>query len=117
KVTALREGREKTLDPSALVLGDIIVVRPGDQIVVDGTVVGAGRIDVDESLLTGESDLIVKTAGSEVLSGSFCVTGTAMYEATRVGAESFANKLTASARKFTIAHTPLQSEINFLLRL
>ncbi len=117
KVTVLREGREKTLDPSELVMGDIIIVRPGDQIVVDGTIVGDGRIDVDESLLTGESDLIVKTAGSEVLSGSFCVTGTATYEATRVGAESFANKLTASARKFTIAHTPLQSEINFLLRL
>jgi len=53
---------------------------------------------VDESLLTGESDLIVKRAGDQLLSGSFAVTGTATYEATQVGANSFANKLTASAK-------------------
>ncbi|MCZ2099480.1 MAG: hypothetical protein LC121_25105 [Anaerolineae bacterium] len=63
----------------------------GRRIVVDGTVVGDGRIDVDESLLTGESDLIPKRGGDTLLSGSFAVTGTAMYEATHVGAESFAN--------------------------
>lgn len=117
KVTIIRDGQEKTVDPTELVLGDIVVVTSGDQIVVDGVLVGEGRIDVDESLLTGEADLVPKVAGDEVLSGSFCVTGKATYEATRVGADSFANKLTANARKFTIAHTPLQSEINFLLRL
>ncbi len=117
KATVLRAGKEQIVDPTQLVQGDIILLRSGDQIVVDGVVVGDGRVEVDESLLTGESDLIAKTAGSEVLSGSFCVTGTALYEATRVGADSFANRMTASARKFTIAHTPLQSEINFLLRL
>ena len=117
KVTIIRAGQEKSVDPAELVLGDIIVVSSGDQIVVDGVIVGEGRIDVDESLLTGEADLVPKLAGDELLSGSFCVTGKATYEATRVGADSFANKLTATARKFTIAHTPLQSEINFLLRL
>lgn len=117
KITVVRENQEKVIDPSELVKGDIVVVNPGDQIVVDGLIVGDGRIEVDESLLTGESDLIVKVQGDKVLSGSFCVTGKALYEATHVGAESFANKLTENARKFELASTPLQREINFLLRL
>lgn len=117
KASVMRDGRESTIDPSELVLGDIIVVRAGDQMVVDGVIVGDGRIEVDESLLTGESDLIAKAAGDEVLSGSFCVNGMAMYEATRVGADSFANKLTANARQFQVARTPLQREVNFTLRL
>ncbi|MCA9904883.1 MAG: HAD-IC family P-type ATPase, partial [Anaerolineae bacterium] len=117
KITVMRDGQEKTVDPSDLVIGDIIVMHAGDQMVVDGVVVGTGKVEVDESMLTGESDSIVKVAGDEILSGSFCIAGSARYEATRVGEESFANKLTAHARKFTIAHTPLQREINFLLRL
>jgi cation-transporting ATPase E len=117
KVSVIRDGAEKVIDPTDLVIGDLIVVRAGDQLVVDGRLIGDGKIDVDESLLTGEADLIPKKAGDEVLSGSFCVTGTATYEATRVGAESFANKLTANARKFRIVRTPMQREINFLLRL
>ncbi|MDX1995933.1 MAG: HAD-IC family P-type ATPase [bacterium] len=117
KISVMRDGQEKPLDPSELVKGDLIVIRAGDQIVVDGVVVGDGKIDVDESLLTGESDLIAKTTGDEVLSGSFCVTGSAMIEATKVGAESFANQLTANARQYRIVKTPLQREIDFLLRL
>ncbi|MBL8164611.1 MAG: HAD-IC family P-type ATPase, partial [Anaerolineae bacterium] len=117
KIGVMRDGREITVDPNDLVKDDIIIVRAGDQIVVDGVIVGDGRIDADESLLTGEPDLIPKMAGDEVLSGSFCVNGSALYRATRVGAESFANKLTANARKFRVVKTPLQSEINFVLRL
>jgi cation-transporting ATPase E len=117
KAAVLRDGVEKQLDPSELVIGDIIIVRPGDQIVVDGVVVGDGKMDVDESLLTGESDLIPKQTGDQVMSGSFCVSGTAMYEATRVGAESYANKITTSARQFRLEKTPLQRDIDFTLRL
>ena len=115
--TVIREGQEKIVDPSELVLGDIIVAKPGDQIVVDGAVVGEGRIDVDESLLTGESDLVPKTNGNEVLSGSFCVTGSVAYEAQKVGADSFINKLTVSAKQFKSVRTPLQQDINFVVRI
>ncbi len=117
KITVMRDGHEKTVDASELVVGDIIVLRAGDQIVVDGVMVGDGKADVDESLLTGESDSIAKTSGAEILSGSFCVAGSALYEATRVGNDCFANKLTQNARKFSIAYTPLQREINLLLRI
>ncbi len=117
KVSVLRDGAEQRVDPSELVLGDVLVVRAGDQISVDGVVAGDGKIEVDESALTGESDLILKLPGEEVLSGSFCVTGETLVEATRVGEDSFANKLTKNAREFKTEYTPLQREVNRLLRL
>ena len=115
--TVIRDGQEKIVDPSALVVGDLCVVRPGDQVVVDGVVVGDGKMDVDESLLTGESDHIPKMAGNEVFSGSFCVTGSAVYEAQKVGVNSLANQLTTSARAFRRVLTPLQQEINLSVRV
>ncbi len=117
KATIIRSGQEREVDPTEIVLGDIIVVHPGDQIVVDGVVVGDGKMDVDESLLTGESDLIAKQKGAQVFSGSFCVNGTALYEATKVGLDSFANKLTLQAKQFRIIRTPLQQDINLVVRL
>lgn len=117
QASVIREGREREIDPSEIVLGDLLVVRPGDRIVVDGSVVGAGEIEVDESLLTGESDLIAKQAGDLVYSGSFCVGGTVCYEAEKVGAESLASKMTAEARKFRKVLTPLQSQVNLMIRL
>lgn len=115
QVAVVRGGVEKTVDPTELVIGDLIVVRAGDQIMVDGNVIGDGRVDVDESLLTGESDLIAKRAGDQLLSGSFAVTGTVSYEATQVGAESFANKLTASAKAYRSVKTPLQQDVSLVI--
>jgi cation-transporting ATPase E len=117
RITVLRDSTEHLLDPSELVLGDVIVVRAGDQIVVDGKLLGQSSIDVDESLLTGETDHVTKNFGDELLSGSFCVSGTAIYQATAVGADSYASKMTADARRFQVARTPLQQEVNFILRL
>jgi cation-transporting ATPase E len=116
KATVVRDGVQKVVDPSEVVLGDVIVANPGDQIVVDGTVL-SGKMDVDESLLTGESDLIPKSKGEGVMSGSYAVTGSAMYEAQKVGAESYANKLTESARAFRVVKTPLQKDIDFVIRV
>ncbi len=117
KVGVMRDGHEKYVDPSELVCGDVVIIKPGDQIVVDGIVQGDGRMSVDESLLTGESDLIAKGSGDQVFSGSFCVSGKALYQATGVGSQSYANKLTEKARKFRLAETPLQRELNLILRL
>ena len=115
--TVIRDSTEQSLDPSALVLGDILVLRPGEQIVVDGKIVGDSRIDVDESLLTGESDTVPKLAGDAVYSGSFCVSGSARFEAQKVGAETVAYKLITSARSFRQVYTPLQQEINLVIRV
>lgn len=116
-VTVLRDGQEKVIDPADLVRGDILRVRGGDQIVADGIVISEGRLEMDESLLSGESDLVSKHARDTLFSGSFCVAGDAYYEAEKVGTASFANQLTAAARKFEFVKTPLQKEIDFAVRV
>jgi cation-transporting P-type ATPase E len=113
--TVIRDGTELTIDPTGVVLGDLLLIRRGDQLLLDGKV-SAGTFQADESLLTGESDRIPKILGSEVLSGSFCVDGEAHYVATRVGAGTFANQLTAGARAFRADRTPLQRDVAKVLR-
>jgi cation-transporting ATPase E len=117
KITVRRDGQEQQIDPAELVQDDVLAIRAGDQIPVDGTVISEAKMEVDESALTGESDLISKTSADKVLSGSFAVTGEALVEATGVGEQSFANKLTKDAREFKLELTPLQREVNRLLRL
>lgn len=117
KITVIREGQEKIVAPSDIVLGDLIIIRAGDQIAVDGTLISDDMLEIDESLLTGESDAIIRRKGDSVHSGSFCITGTAQIEVTQVGANSYANQLTARARDFRLNLTPLQQDINFIIRL
>jgi cation-transporting ATPase E len=117
KATVVRDGEEESVDPGEIVLGDVLVARPGDQIVVDGDVIGDGRMEVDESLLTGESERILKQAGDAVYSGTFCVVGSAVYRAQKVGADSVVNQLTAGARAFRQVKTPLQRDIDFVIRI
>jgi cation-transporting ATPase E len=95
----------------------VLVLRPGDQIVVDGEVMGDGRFEADESLLTGESDRVPKKAGDPVFSGSYCMSGTGMYTAGKVGAASMANQIAVGARAFRQVKTPLQRDIDFVVRL
>mgnify|MGYP001306892377 CR=1 FL=1 len=116
KVTVIRDGSEEQIRPDQVVLNDTIVVDPGDQIIVDGRVL-YGKIEVDESLLTGEEDLVTKRVDDEVASGSICVTGRAAFEATRVGNDSLAARITTGARAFRRSLTPLQEEVNLILRL
>jgi len=116
KVTVLRDDFKQQVDPSELVHGDLLVIQAGDQIPVDGTITGEGRIEVDESALTGESELVAKVTGDKILSGSFCMTGETLVEATGVGGESFANELTKNAREFRMELTPLQQGVNQILR-
>ena len=117
KASVVRDGAVQSIDPSQIVVGDVLLLHPGDQVVVDGPMVGEGRMEVDESLLTGESDLVAKTPGDGLLSGSFCVTGGGYYEAEKVGLESFANKLTAKAKGFKRELTPLQRQVNQIVRV
>lgn len=109
--SVVRNGAERSIDPSELVLGDVAVVRRGDQILADGTLVGEGHIEVDESLLTGESEPVPKASGDGVLSGSACVSGVATYEVRAVGRQGFANRLVAEARRYRDERTPLQREV------
>ncbi|XGV96008.1 MAG: HAD-IC family P-type ATPase [Leptolyngbya sp. BL-A-14] len=115
--TVMREGKEQHLDPNDIVLGDILVLRAGEQAVVDGSIVGDGQVEMDESLLTGESETVPKIAGDAVYSGSFCVSGSACFEAQQVGTATIAYKLMTGARSFRQVYTPLQQEINLVIRV
>ena len=117
KAAVLREGTVYNLDPSEIVVDDVLVLGPGDQVVVDGQVLASSSLAVGESLLTGESNLVAKQVGAPVLSGSFCVTGCGMYQAQKVGLDSFANRLASDARLFRRVLTPLQRELYQVVRL
>jgi len=117
KADVLRDGGLVEIDPSLIVLGDVLRLEPGDQVVVDGPMIGEGRMEVDESLLTGESDLVTKHPGDELMSGSFCMTGGGYYEAAQVGLDSFANKLTAKATAYKRELTPLQRQVVQIVRV
>lgn len=117
QATVLRDGREQPLDPGDLVVDDLLVLHPGDQIVADGPLVGTGQVEVDESLLTGEADPVAKREEDRLYSGTFCVSGSAFYRAESVGVRSVAGELTAGARAFRDVSTPLQREINLIIRI
>lgn len=113
-VTVVREGKKMQIDKHDIVQDDVLYLEKGDQIVVDGTTLYANHFEVDESLVTGESIPVAKSAGDELLSGSFCVFGNAYYRAERVGAASYATSLTAQAKRYKFLVSPLQRKINLL---
>lgn len=116
KATARRDGVDVELAVSEVVADELLVLRPGDQIVVDGTVESAVGLDVDESLLTGESDAVTKRPGDGVMSGSFVSSGSGVYTATAIGADSYAAKLAEEARVFKLADSELRAGVNTILR-
>ncbi|OCB08161.1 magnesium-transporting ATPase [Mycobacterium vulneris] len=116
KPTVRRESGSRAVLPSEVVLDDIIELGPGDQIVVDGEVIEESNLEVDESLLTGEADPIVKGVGEAVMSGSFVVAGSGAYRATKVGHEAYAAKLAEEASKFTLVKSELRNGINKILQ-
>jgi len=113
----VREGTVREMPVSAVVLDDVLELHPGDQVVVDGAVLEASGLEVDESLLTGESEPVVKRAGDEVLSGSFVAAGSGRFRATRVGAEAYAAQLAEQARRFTLTRSELRTGIDRILRI
>jgi cation-transporting ATPase E len=111
-----RQSGTAELLPNEVVLDDIIELGPGDQIVVDGELLEAATLEIDESLLTGEADPIAKSDGDQVLSGSFVVAGAGAYRATKVGREAYAARLAEEASKFTLVKSELRNGINKILQ-
>ena len=116
KPTVRRDGVAHEVAPGEVVLDDLIELGPGDQIVVDGEIEEAAALEVDESLLTGEADPIDKGVGAPVMSGSFVVSGSGAYRATKVGRDAYAAKLAEEASKFTLVHSELRSGIDKILK-
>jgi cation-transporting ATPase E len=109
--TVVRDGEQREIAPADVVLGDIVVAERGDEIQLDGLVVGETTASLDESALTGESRAIEKRAGDTVQSGSAVLSGVARYEVEAVGADTFANGILAQAKGHRDVRTPLQSDI------
>ncbi|MCX7878470.1 MAG: HAD-IC family P-type ATPase [Ignavibacteria bacterium] len=117
EVKVIREGKEEIIDQSDVVKDDLIVIERGDQIIADGKVTEASRLEIDESLLTGESVPVRKNVGDEVLSGSFCLSGSGYYIAEKVGDESYASNITKTAKKFKLYLSPLQRKLNLIVKI
>ena len=112
----VRGGDIVVVPPPSVVLGDIVVVGRGDQIVADGRVVQQQGLELDESLLTGESDPVTRDLGDLVLSGSSVVAGTGRCEVTAVGTAGFANALVAEATEFRPRRSEMSLGIDQILR-
>jgi len=110
KVKIIRNGVEAEYDQKSIVKDDIIHLESGDQALVDGVIVEMRSMEMDESLLTGESSTVRKKVDEMIYSGSFCVTGEGYYKVTAFGDESYASQMMASAKKFENKITPLQKE-------
>lgn len=98
KAIVLRDGRLQQIDQEDIVLGDILYLRNGDQIPVDGNLLAGAGVEVDESLLTGEADRVQKAQRDKLFSGSFVTAGECFYQGTAVGKDNFAEQLTSEAK-------------------
>ena len=110
-VHVVRNGVQQEIDTKELVMEDIVIISAGEQVPSDMEVID-GKVEANEALLTGESDLIEKEIGDTLLSGSFIVSGQAYARVIHVGAENYAVKITQEAK----VHKPIQSELVNLIR-
>ena len=116
KARVVRDGDVREVAVSGVVVDDVVDLVAGSQVVVDGEVLRTQGLEIDESLLTGEPDPVVKEPGEEVLSGSFAAAGAGRYRATRVGTDAYAANLAQDARRFTLTHSELRGGIDRILR-
>src|SRR5215211_232241 len=116
KAKVIRDGAILEVTADEVVPGDVVRVEPGDQLVADGLVVSSRGLTMDESVLTGESDGVRKRDGDRLLSGSFCIAGSGYYELDAVREQSHAAKIAGEARAFRHPPSPLQVEVNSVLR-
>ena len=111
----VRDGVQRRVPVEEVVVGDLVRIGAGDQVVADGRVVSASGLALDEANLTGESEAVVRGPGEPVWSGSFAVEGVALFEATAVGPDSRAERLTETARAFRHPRSPLERANDRLL--
>ncbi|MFI2610691.1 HAD-IC family P-type ATPase [Kitasatospora sp. NPDC018619] len=112
-----RDGAARQVGASEIVLDDTVLLGIGDKVIVDGEVTEADGLEIDESLLTGEPDPVLKQPGDHVMSGSFVVAGAGAFTATKVGREAYAARLAEEASKFTLVKSELRTGIDSILRI
>jgi magnesium-transporting ATPase (P-type) len=115
RARVIRDGTVVELLAEEVVPGDTIRIEPGDQLVADGRVASSRGMTIDESLLTGEADGIRKDHGDQLLSGSFCISGSGYFEVEAVREDSYAERIAGEAKEFRHPPSPLQVEVNSIL--
>ncbi|MEE1789086.1 HAD-IC family P-type ATPase [Streptomyces sp. SP17BM10] len=111
-----RDGTVQQIGVGEIVLDDTVLLGIGDKVIVDGEVTEADGLEIDESLLTGEPDPVLKQPGDQVMSGSFVVAGAGAFTATKVGREAYAAQLAEEASRFTLVKSELRTGIDSILR-
>ena len=112
----VRDGHLIEIAVPAIVLDDLVELRAGDQVPADGVVRGSEGLELDESMLTGESDPVHRVVGDTAMSGSIVVAGRGLMQASAVGADAYARRLATEARRFALVHSEIQTGINTILR-
>ncbi len=113
--TVLRDGSVHEISTADVVRDDVLLLRAGDQVCADAAILAGSGLEADDSLLTGEADPVPKEPGAEVLSGSIIVAGRGTARVIRVGAESFASRLTADAKRFSLVNSEIRNSLNRIL--
>jgi cation-transporting ATPase E len=117
QATVRRSGVSLIVPLEEIVRDDIIELKPGDRAAVDGPTIFSQMLEMDESLLTGESEPVAKQAGDPILSGSFCLSGSGLFQASKIGHESYAAKISESSRSYKRSVTPLQAKIDAIVEI
>ena len=117
RATVIRDGTAHSVPADDLVIDDLLELSAGDQLVTDATVVASEGLQLDESLLTGESHPVEKSPQDSLLSGSLVVAGAGRGVVTAVGADRYAAQLEAKARHFTLVRSELRDGLNLILRI
>ncbi len=115
RVRVVRDSQVHEIPSGDVVRDEVLLLSAGDSVVADGAVLESRFLEVDEALLTGESDPVPRRAGESLMSGSFCVAGEGSYRAERIGRESFAARTADEARSYRYRASPIQHSINRLL--
>ncbi len=116
RALVLREGVQAEVAPGEVVLDDVLILRAGEQVPADARVLMSRGLQTDESMLTGESDPVEKQPGDDALSGAVVVGGEGTAQATRVGADSYANRFAGEAKRFSLVSSELRASVDRVLK-
>ena len=116
RARVLRDGHVADIAVAEVVMDDVLVLQAGDQVVADAVIIDGDGLEVDESLLTGESEPVAKSGGSTALSGSSVTAGQGQARVVAVGAGSYASRLTAEAKRFSLVNSEIRNGIGRVLR-
>jgi cation-transporting P-type ATPase E len=117
KARVMRDGQVTVIPSSEIVQDDHLLLQAGEPVLADGPVLTADGLEIDEALLTGESDPVLAPVGRNLLSGSFCVAGEGVYRAERVGNTAYAHRTGQEARRYRFLASPLQRIINRIIQI